>query len=46
MTHPSIVEAAHAALRDQFAPWCQAIVAPRDGRRRAEALRAELLKVI
>lgn len=51
MTHLAIVEAAfnaesHAELREQFAPWFQAIVASREGRRRAEELREQLLKVI
>ncbi|MFN4065165.1 hypothetical protein GO613_15670 [Azoarcus communis] len=46
-----IVEAAHAAktheaLRQQFDPWFNAIVLTREGRRRAEELRAMLLKVI
>lgn len=50
-THLSIVEAAFAAnsheeLREQFGAWYQAIVETRAGRRRAEDLRAELLKVI
>ncbi len=51
MTHLSIYEAveaakSHEALREQFAPWYNAIVETRDGRRRAEELRAQLLKVI
>lgn len=50
-THLSIIEAAFAAktheeMREQFAPWFNAIVETRVGRRRAEELRAELLKVI
>lgn len=50
-THLSIVEAAfaartHEALREQFGPWFNAIVETRDGRRRAEELRSQLLKVI
>lgn len=50
-THLSIYEAVTAArnpeeLRSQFAPWYSAIVATRDGRRRAEELRSQLLKVI
>lgn len=51
MTHLTIIEKAFAAstheeLREQFAPWYSAIVETRDGRRRAEELRAQLLKVI
>lgn len=51
MTHLSIIEAAfaaktHAELREQLGPWYNAIVETRTGRRRAEELRAELLKVI
>ena len=50
-THLSIIEGAFAAktyeeMREQFAPWFNAIVETRDGRRRAEELRAQLLKVI
>jgi hypothetical protein len=49
--HLHIVEAAYAAktheeLRFQFDPWFHAVVQTRDGRRRAEELRAMLLKVI
>lgn len=49
--HLHIVEAAYAAkshelLRLQFDPWFHAIVQTREGRRRAEELRAMLLKVI
>lgn len=49
--HLEIVEAAFAAttheeLRSQFGPWYHAIVATRTGRRRAEELRGQLLKVI
>jgi hypothetical protein len=49
--HLHIVEAAfaattHEALREQFDPWFHAIVQTRDGRRRAEELRTQLLKVI
>lgn len=49
--HLHIVEAAFAAkthdqLRQQFDPWFHAVVQTRDGRRRAEELRAQLLKVI
>lgn len=49
--HLDIVEAAFAAhnhetLRTQFAPWFHAIVATSSGRRRAEELRSQLLKVI
>ena len=49
--HLEIVEAAfsaktHEELRWQFAPWFHAIVQTRDGKRRAEELRAQLLKVI
>lgn len=49
--HLHIVEAAFAAktheeLRLQFDPWFHAIVQTRDGKRRAEELRALLLKVI
>lgn len=49
--HLHIVEAAfsaksHEALRLQFDPWFHAIVQTREGRRRAEELRAQLLKVI
>lgn len=51
LTHLSIVEAAFAArtpeeLRAQFGPWYEAIVETRTGRRRAEELRGQLLKVI
>jgi len=51
MTHLTIVEQAFAAktheeLREQFGPWFNAIVETRDGRRRAEELRSQLLKVI
>lgn len=51
MSHIGIVEAAfmaetHAELREVFGPWSRAIVETRDGRRRAEELRAELLRVI
>ncbi len=50
-THLTIVEAAFAAktheqMREVFGPWYHAIVESRSGRRRAEELRAELLKVI
>ena len=50
-THLTIYEAVTKArnpeeLRLQFAPWYSAIVATRDGRRRAEELRSQLLKVI
>lgn len=50
-THLSIVEAVFAAkthevLREQFGPWYHAIVQTPTGRRRAEELRAELLRVI
>lgn len=50
-THLSIVEAVfaaktHEALREQFGPWYHAIVQTSTGRRRAEELRAELLRVI
>lgn len=50
-THLSIVEAVfaaktHEALREQFGPWYHAIVQTPTGRRRAEELRAELLRVI
>lgn len=50
-THLSIIEAVfaaqtHEAMREQFAPWYNAIVETRAGHRRAEELRAELLKVI
>ena len=50
-THLSIIEATfaartHEALREQFAPWYNAIVQTRDGRRRAEELRSQLLQVI
>ncbi len=49
--HLEIVEAAFAAktheeLRWQFDPWFHAIVQTRDGKRRAEELRSQLLKVI
>ncbi|MDD2883689.1 MAG: hypothetical protein PHT48_01445 [Dechloromonas sp.] len=49
--HLHIVEAAFAAktheeLRWQFDPWFHAVVQTREGRRRAEELRAQLLKVI
>jgi hypothetical protein len=51
MSHLTIVEAAFAAknheeMREVFGPWYHAIVETRDGRRRAEELRAELLKII
>ena len=51
LTHLSIVEAAfaartHAEMREQFAPWFEAITETGAGRRRAEELRAQLLKVI
>jgi len=51
LTHLSIVEAAfaartHAELRKQFVPWFEAITETGAGRRRAEELRAQLLKVI
>lgn len=51
MTHINIVEAAfaartHAELREVFGPWYHAIVETREGRRRAEELRDDLLKVI
>lgn len=50
-THLSIIEKTFAAktheeLRAQFEPWFAAISETRDGRRRAEELRAQLLKVI
>ena len=50
-THLSIVEATFAArtheeIREQFGPWYEAIVETRAGRRRAEELRQQLLKVI
>lgn len=50
-THLSIIEAAFAAttyeqMREVFGPWYHAIVESRSGRRRAEELRAELLKII
>lgn len=49
--HLEIVEAAFAAktheeMRWQFDPWFHAIVSTREGRRRAEELRSQLLKVI
>ena len=49
--HLHIVEAVFAAknheeLRQQFDPWFHAIVQTRDGQRRAEELRGQLLKVI
>ena len=51
MAHLSIYEAVTAArtheeLRAQFVPWHNAITLTRDGRRRAEDLCADLLKVI
>ncbi|MBI2306951.1 MAG: hypothetical protein HYU78_06570 [Rhodocyclales bacterium] len=51
MTHLTIVEAAftaktHAELREVFGPWYHAMVETREGRRRAEELREDLLKVI
>lgn len=51
LTHLTIVEQAFAAkthleLREQFGPWFNAIVETRTGRRRAEELRSQLLKVI
>lgn len=50
-THLSIVEAAFAAksyeeMREVFGPWYHAIVETSSGRRRAEELRAELLKIL
>jgi hypothetical protein len=50
-THLTIIEAAFAArthkeLREQFGPWYNAIVQTREGRRRAEELRGQLLQVI
>ncbi|MFH1660809.1 MAG: hypothetical protein FD131_2860 [Rhodocyclaceae bacterium] len=50
-SHLTIVEAvfaatSHEALREQFAPWFAAIIETTQGKRRAEHLRAELLKVI
>lgn len=50
-SHLTIVEAVYAAsshdtLREQFAPWFAAITETTQGKRRAEHLRAELLKVI
>lgn len=42
-----IAEAAdHAALREHFDAWYRVIIDTRDGKRRAEELRANLLKVI
>lgn len=51
MTHINLIEAAfaaetHAELREVFGAWYHAIVETREGRRRAEELRADLLKVI
>jgi hypothetical protein len=50
-THLSIVEKVFAAktheeMREQFAPWFNAILETSAGRRRAEELRSQLLKVI
>jgi hypothetical protein len=50
-THLTIIEKVFAArtheeMREQFAPWYNAIVETRTGRRRAEELREQLLKVI
>lgn len=50
-SHLSIVEAVFAAtsheqLREQFAPWYAAITGTVQGKRRAEDLRTQLLKVI
>lgn len=50
-THLSIIEAAFAArtheeLREHYVPWFNSIVETRDGRRRADELQAQLLKVI
>lgn len=50
-THLTIVENTFAArthdeLRDQFGPWYNAIIETYAGRRRAEELREQLLKVI
>lgn len=50
-THLTIIEAVFAArtheeLREQFGPWYNAIVQTREGRRRAEELRGQLLQVI
>jgi hypothetical protein len=49
--HLEIVERAFAAksheeLRRQFDPWLHAVMQTRDGKRRAEELRGQLLKVI
>ena len=49
--HLDIVERAFSArthddLRQQFAPWLHAVMQTRDGKRRAEELRGQLLKVI
>ena len=49
--HLSIVEAVfaarnHAELREQYGPWFAAVTETTQGKRRAEHLRAELLKVI
>lgn len=50
-SHLTIIEAvfaasSHEALREQFGPWFAAIIETTQGKRRAEHLRAELLKVI
>lgn len=50
-SHLSIVEAVfaarnHAELREQYGPWFAAVTETTQGKRRAEHLRAELLKVI
>lgn len=50
-SHLSIVEAifaadSHAVLREQYGPWFAAIIETTQGKRRAEHLREELLKVI
>ncbi len=49
--HLEIVERAFAAktheeMRQQFDPWLHALMQTRDGKRRAEELRSQLLKVI
>jgi hypothetical protein len=50
-THLSLIERLfaakdHASLREEFDAWFRAIVDTRDGRRRAEELREQLLRVI
>lgn len=50
-SHLTIIEKvfsakSHAEIREQFDPWYHAIIETRDGKRRGEELREQLLKVI